>query len=124
MQPGGTMVREPSFFLAMLAAGGLLAGCDGGSASTTTTTTTSTGTEVTGAAGGAAGGAGGEAGGGGEAGAGGAPTVCGDGVLAKAEACDDGNTDSADGCGQDCQVELGYKCAGEPSDCVAVCGDG
>ena len=34
------------------------------------------------------------------------PAVCGDGVLAPAEACDDGNTDPGDGCRADCTVEL------------------
>lgn len=37
--------------------------------------------------------------------------VCGDGVLAESEDCDDGNTISGDGCSDDCIQELGYDCA-------------
>ena len=34
-----------------------------------------------------------------------APAVCGDGTLAGAEECDDGNTDDADGCSATCTLE-------------------
>ncbi|MCL2326794.1 MAG: DUF4215 domain-containing protein, partial [Proteobacteria bacterium] len=54
---------------------------------------------------------------------------CGDGILDKGEACDDGNTVSGDGCSADCsQVESEFDCPipGEP--CVWIgkgrCGDG
>ncbi len=115
------------FIPALLTASALLAGCDGDSSSSTTTTTT-TGTATGGAGGaggtGATGGTGGETGGGGQGGTGGAAPVCGDGLLADGEGCDDGNTDAADGCDASCAVETGYTCAGEPSDCLTVCGDG
>ena len=36
--------------------------------------------------------------------------VCGDGIRAATEACDDGNTVGGDGCSADCQkVEFGFK---------------
>lgn len=56
-----------------------------------------------------------------------APPNCGNGILTKDEACDDGNTESDDGCLSNClQVEIGYSCvpAGEPCRRVARCGDG
>ncbi|MCD6498843.1 MAG: DUF4215 domain-containing protein [Deltaproteobacteria bacterium] len=49
---------------------------------------------------------------------------CGNGVLDEGEACDDGNQSSADGCSNQCQVEDGWHCDGEPSACAADCGDG
>jgi fibro-slime domain-containing protein len=52
---------------------------------------------------------------------------CGDKILTKDEACDDGNQESNDGCGSNCRyVEAGYSCipAGEPCHRVARCGDG
>lgn len=54
------------------------------------------------------------------------PIVCGDGVAATEEACDDGNTDPGDGCSSTCTVEDGFACAsGSPSVCnEIVCGDG
>jgi fibro-slime domain-containing protein len=51
---------------------------------------------------------------------------CGDGILTKDEACDDGNVEPGDGCLANCrQVELGYSCATEGKPCrrVARCGD-
>lgn len=53
--------------------------------------------------------------------------ICGNGVLTQDEACDDGNTDDADGCSADCQtVTPGYSCnpPGQPCRQLAVCGDG
>jgi cysteine-rich repeat protein len=72
------------------------------------------------------GGTGGIGGGGtgGFAGAGGAAPECGNGALEGAEACDDGNPDSGDGCSDVCEVEHGFDCTGEPSSCVSTCGDG
>jgi len=55
------------------------------------------------------------------------PPGCGDGILAKDEACDDHNTRSNDGCSADCRrVEPGYSCipAGQPCHQIARCGDG
>lgn len=49
---------------------------------------------------------------------------CGDGVVWNGEACDDGNTESGDGCSSDCVMEHGFTCEGEPSACVSHCGDG
>lgn len=122
------MARQLFFIPALLTASALLAGCDGDSSSstsTTTTTGTTTGTGATGGTGGAGGGGtGGETGGGGQGGTGGAAAVCGDGLLADGEACDDGNTDASDGCDESCAVETGYTCVGEPSDCLTMCGDG
>jgi large repetitive protein len=52
--------------------------------------------------------------------------VCGDGIvnLTAGEECDDGNTAGGDGCSASCSVESGYWCIGEPSVCIALCGDG
>ncbi len=58
------------------------------------------------------------------------PGACGDGVLQAAaldEACDDGNSDSGDGCSADCKiVEQNYKCLepGMPCESTVACGDG
>jgi cysteine-rich repeat protein len=48
-----------------------------------------------------------------------ARALCGDGVieLPAAEACDDGNVISRDGCSSSCQVEAGYTCIHTPSAC-------
>jgi len=52
---------------------------------------------------------------GGVGGAGGLPKVplpvCGNGILEEGEACDDGNTDPADGCGPLCVQESGWTCS-------------
>jgi fibro-slime domain-containing protein len=55
------------------------------------------------------------------------PRGCGDGNLTPDEACDDGNTQSGDGCAANClQVERGFSCAnpGKPCREIARCGDG
>jgi cysteine-rich repeat protein len=57
-------------------------------------------------------------------GTGGAPAVCGNGMVEAGEGCDDGNTAVGDGCGAGCQPETGWSCAGSPSVCTAGCGDG
>jgi len=36
--------------------------------------------------------------------------VCGDAVRDPLEGCDDGNTEAGDGCGGNCEVELGWTC--------------
>jgi cysteine-rich repeat protein len=52
-------------------------------------------------------------------------TVCGDGVVAGAEACDDANAVNGDGCSNTCGVEPGWTCGGMPSICeTGACGDG
>jgi len=48
-----------------------------------------------------------------------AMAICGDGAIGGTENCDDMNTQGADGCSANCQVESGYICSGMPS----VCGD-
>jgi cysteine-rich repeat protein len=50
--------------------------------------------------------------------------VCGDGVVAGGETCDDQNQTNGDGCSASCTVEAGYSCAGSPSTCSPICGDG
>lgn len=61
---------------------------------------------------------------------------CGDGVVSGDEACDDGNTESGDGCASDClSIEDGYTCLPQGGECTAIdepqpsggtvrCGDG
>ncbi|GMH89267.1 hypothetical protein TrST_g7783 [Triparma strigata] len=47
--------------------------------------------------------------------------VCGDGFLMEGEECDDGNTDSKDGCSTTCEIEPGWLCTKEDfdaSECV------
>ena len=53
-------------------------------------------------------------------------TYCGDGIIhdQDGEACDDGNSNSEDGCSATCEVEVGYLCQGTPSICLPICGDG
>ncbi len=53
-------------------------------------------------------------------------TVCGDGVRASGEVCDDGNTLDDDGCRGNCgAVEQYWACAGvTPDVCEGICGDG
>jgi cysteine-rich repeat protein/predicted outer membrane repeat protein len=46
--------------------------------------------------------------------------VCGDGLLRGSEGCDDGGTDSGDGCSASCEVEPFSACDGEPSQCGCV----
>ena len=50
--------------------------------------------------------------------------TCGDGKITGSEKCDDGDSDSNDGCSFSCQVEHGFTCTGEPSVCATTCGDG
>ncbi|MEO8681341.1 MAG: DUF4215 domain-containing protein [Vicinamibacterales bacterium] len=52
------------------------------------------------------------------------PTICGDGIRAGIEQCDQGNLTNGDGCSAVCTVELGWSCVGTPSVCASVCGDG
>ena len=49
---------------------------------------------------------------------------CGSGTLDAGETCDDGNQVPGDGCDDNCEVETGWTCTGEPSSCVPICGDG
>lgn len=50
--------------------------------------------------------------------------VCGDGRITGLESCDDGNTNSGDGCDRLCRIEVGWSCSGTPSRCAGICGDG
>jgi len=55
------------------------------------------------------------------------PQQCGDGFVQTGELCDDGNTVNGDGCSALCQIESGYQCTGQPSQCQfigGVCGNG
>jgi fibro-slime domain-containing protein len=55
------------------------------------------------------------------------PPSCGDGALNDDEQCDDGGTESGDGCSSNCLVvEQGYACPSPGSRCelAAICGDG
>lgn len=69
-------------------------------------------------------------GGNGGGGSGGTSAVprCGDGLINQeedVETCDDGDTDSMDGCSSDCKVEPGWYCPTPGVDCEAAeCGDG
>lgn len=48
--------------------------------------------------------------------------VCGDGFVVTGEICDDGNTESNDGCRGDCQkIEDGWECEQEGTPCKRVC---
>src|SRR5207253_1220050 len=50
----------------------------------------------------------------------GTPSICGDGVVrAPRERCDDGVLGADDGCDDDCQVDTGFVCGGEPSQCLS-----
>lgn len=46
--------------------------------------------------------------------------VCGDGLLAEPEACDDANMVDGDGCSSTCTQETSYHCSGVPSNCMRV----
>ncbi len=50
--------------------------------------------------------------------------VCGNGRIDEDEECDDGNSQSGDGCSPECRVEEGWACVGGPSRCTSLCGDG
>jgi cysteine-rich repeat protein len=45
-------------------------------------------------------------------------------LVKGAEGCDDGAKVATDGCSATCTVETGWQCAGVPSSCAAICGDG
>jgi cysteine-rich repeat protein len=51
---------------------------------------------------------------------------CGDGILQRNEACDDGNTEGGDGCNRICQLEANWECPepGKPCRNLAICGNG
>lgn len=51
-------------------------------------------------------------------------TECGNGLLEQGEACDDGNSDSGDGCEASCSITPDWSCQGQPSVCAPLCGNG
>ncbi|KAL4656120.1 pappalysin-2 [Arapaima gigas] len=51
-------------------------------------------------------------------------SFCGDGELQGEEQCDDGNLLDSDGCSKKCQMEPGFNCNGQPSQCYVFDGDG
>jgi len=52
-------------------------------------------------------------------------SVCGDGIVAADEDCDNGPGQQIGfGCDDNCQVAAGWACTGSPSVCSTVCGDG
>jgi fibro-slime domain-containing protein len=52
--------------------------------------------------------------------------ACGDGIVEGTEECDDGNTNSGDGCTNECRIESDWVCPvpGQPCVSTVVCGDG
>lgn len=50
--------------------------------------------------------------------------TCGNGIKEGSETCDDGNTNSSDGCANTCRLEQGWTCTGAPSVCTFNCGNG
>ncbi len=50
------------------------------------------------------------------------PVVCGDGIVMRGEACDDGNTSSCDGCSADCRST--ERCGNGLVECAEQCDDG
>ena len=54
-------------------------------------------------------------------------SLCGNGMVDELEHCDDGGSESNDGCSSTCTVEYGYECMNEESmlsSCMYTCGDG
>ena len=54
----------------------------------------------------------------------GVPVVCGDGLVEGAEACDDGNTQSGDGCSATCERETAPECGNGTVEGAEACDDG
>lgn len=50
----------------------------------------------------------------------GTPPQCGDQQIQVDETCDDGNRTDGDGCSADCNVQPGWGCEGEPSQCIGL----
>ncbi|MFN8599344.1 MAG: hypothetical protein U0842_02670 [Candidatus Binatia bacterium] len=49
-----------------------------------------------------------------------ATAACGDGAIDGADTCDDQNTTPGDGCSASCQVEDGWGCTSQPSQCYLL----
>ena len=54
---------------------------------------------------------------GGTDGTGGIGYICGNGIIEGTEKCDDGNSNTGDGCNNSCVIETGWTCSGQPSSC-------
>lgn len=48
------------------------------------------------------------------------PAECGNGEIEDDEQCDDDNEDNNDGCDEDCDIESGWMCVNEPSECYRI----
>ncbi len=111
-EPGGeqlqTVTAVTSSTTSTASAGGETTTSTGGTGGTTTTAAT--------------GGAGGAATTAAAGGAGGMPPepVCGNGKVETGEACDDSNAIPTDGCDENCKIEDGWVCNGDPSVCEMV----
>jgi cysteine-rich repeat protein len=46
--------------------------------------------------------------------------ACGNGLMNGGEFCDDGNTNSGDGCSSSCKIERNYICRGSPAVCQEI----
>jgi cysteine-rich repeat protein len=51
----------------------------------------------------------------------GAIVTCGDYILEVGEQCDDGNTNSGDGCSSSCQIEVCFVCPNPGAPCIDYC---
>ncbi|MEN9579141.1 MAG: hypothetical protein RJA70_2150 [Pseudomonadota bacterium] len=51
-------------------------------------------------------------------------SVCGDSQLTLPEQCDDGNTETGDGCDAECHAEPGWDCPSDGSGCFPLCESG
>lgn len=49
------------------------------------------------------------------------PVTCGDGLRTSTEKCDDGNTDSDDGCSKECTFETDFECSVTPYNRTTIC---
>jgi cysteine-rich repeat protein len=113
---GGSLFSDTSSGPSATSAG------SGGDPDLTTVSTVGPSTSASQGGHGAMAGAGGAGGAGGVGGVGGTPKVpvCGDGEIDSGEACDDDNLATKDGCDANCQIEDGWACRNEPSDCVEI----
>ncbi len=48
------------------------------------------------------------------------PGECGNGEIEDDEQCDDGDENNNDGCDEDCDIEFGWMCVNEPSECYSL----
>ena len=50
--------------------------------------------------------------------------LCSNSSLDSGETCDDGNTNSSDGCSDKCSIEPGYECTMPGFPCNLICSNG